>query len=201
MSGIADGFDRIIENAKIKRQRRKKAVRDEYEQIVKDIKGNSEFRKLENIRHHNSSILSHSSDVSFLSYRIARALGLDHRSAARGGLLHDFFLYDWRDKNHPDRPKGKIHGRNHPKVALNNSSRHFSISKKEKDIIVKHMWPATLTPPAYKESLIVSLVDKFYASREYGERFGETIRDRKRITLRSVRMLRNTLRRKPKKSA
>jgi uncharacterized protein len=201
MSCIAEGFDRIIEKVKTKRQKRKINVRNEYEQIVKDIFENAEFQKLKHIRHHNSSILSHSSDVSYLSYRIARALGLDHRSAARGGLLHDFFLYDWHNKNDPARPKGKIHGRNHPKVALHNSNKYFSMTKREKDIVIKHMWPATLTPPAYKESLIVSLVDKYFASREYGERLGETIQNKKRITLRSVRKLRNTLRRKTKKSA
>ena len=30
----------------------------------------------------------------------------------------------------------------------------------ERDIIKKHMFPLTLTPPAYKESLLVCLVDK-----------------------------------------
>jgi uncharacterized protein len=201
MSGIGDSIESIIKKAKTKRRNNKKNIRAEYDQIVKDIMSHPEFRKLNDIRHHHSSILSHASDVSYLSFRIARALGLDHRSAARGGLLHDFFLYDWRNKNDPARPKGKIHGRNHPKVALGNSVRNFRVSRKEKDIIVKHMWPATLTPPVYKESLIVSLVDKYYASREYGERFGESMRNGKRATLRNVRKLRNTFQRKPKKSA
>ena len=36
----------------------------------------------------------------------------------------------------------------------------------EKDIIVKHMWPLTITPPKYKESYILTLMDKFSATKE-----------------------------------
>jgi len=36
----------------------------------------------------------------------------------------------------------------------------------EKDIIRKHMWPATKELPSYKESYVVSFVDKYCAVLE-----------------------------------
>ena len=74
----------------------------------------------------------------------------------RGALLHDYFLYDWHipDENRP------LHGRYHPSAALKNAEEDFELSDMERDIIKKHMFPLTLTPPAYKESLLVCLVDK-----------------------------------------
>ncbi len=37
----------------------------------------------------------------------------------------------------------------------------------EKDIIKKHMWPMTAVPPKYKESFIVTCVDKYCATIEF----------------------------------
>jgi len=38
---------------------------------------------------------------------------------------------------------------------------HFDLNDTEKDIIEKHMWPLTIRLPKTKESLVVSLVDKY----------------------------------------
>ena len=111
------------------------------------------------IQHANISCLDHSISVAYFSYCLCRKLNLnvDCRSIIRGALLHDFFLYDWHvTKN----PRG-LHGFKHPLTALENAEEHFALNDREKDIIVKHMWPLTLTPPRYKEALIVSLSDKF----------------------------------------
>ena len=37
----------------------------------------------------------------------------------------------------------------------------------EADIIKKHMWPLTIIPPRYMESLIVSLVDTYCSAMDY----------------------------------
>ena len=42
----------------------------------------------------------------------------------------------------------------------------FDLNKKEKDIIIKHMWPLTIIPPRYIESFIITLVDKYCALKE-----------------------------------
>ena len=38
---------------------------------------------------------------------------------------------------------------------------------KEKEIIKKHMWPLTFSPPKYLESFIVTIVDKYCAFKEW----------------------------------
>lgn len=138
----------------------------EYLEIVADILSNEDFLKLKEFPHHDATIYDHVRKVSYLSYRLCRNLNLDYRSAARGGLLHDFFLYDWKDSG-PRPYRGGLHGFKHPRVALLNSMTHFNLNDIEYDIILKHMWPLTIKPPQYRESYIVSMVDKYISSGEF----------------------------------
>ncbi len=140
--------------------------RKEYILLVDDILHNQEFRKLKGFFHHTNHIYDHVIRVSYISYVIAKALHLDFRSAARGGLLHDFFLYDWRERKANDAKKA-LHGREHPYIALANAKVQFEVSDLEADIIVKHMFPKTRAMPRYKESFVVSLSDKISALYEY----------------------------------
>lgn len=139
----------------------------EYQSIVRDILNNHEFQKLRDFKHHNASILEHVKLVSYLSYSLCKRFGIDHVSAARGALLHDFFLYDWRKGQRNNGKKARWHATRHPKIALEMSQKNFSLNEKEKDIIEKHMWPITVRLPKYKESLVVGFVDKFVASKEF----------------------------------
>ena len=149
----------------------RKPFENEFYEIIKDIYEHDEFLKLKLHYHHNSSIYEHVMDVSYFSYRACKFLKLDYQSAARGALLHDFFLYDWRNHDVPDLPEEKYHGIEHPKIALANAGKHFILNDIEKDIIIKHMWPLTLVPPKYKESFIVSFADKYFASKEFVTKF------------------------------
>jgi uncharacterized membrane protein/HD superfamily phosphodiesterase len=149
----------------------RKPFEKEFYEIIKDIYEHEEVLKLKLHYHHNSSIYDHVMDVSYFSYRACKFLKLDYQSAARGGFLHDFFLYDWRHHDVPDLPEEKYHGVEHPKIALTNASKYFILNDIEKDIIIKHMWPLTLVPPKYKESFIVSFTDKYFASKEFVSKF------------------------------
>jgi uncharacterized membrane protein len=149
----------------------RKPFEDEFYDITKDIYTHDEFMKLKLHQHHNSSIYDHVMDVSYFSYRACKFLKLDYRSAARGALLHDFFLYDWRNHDVPDLPAEKFHGIEHPKIAVANAKKHFILNDIEEDIIRKHMWPLTLVPPKYKESFIVSFADTYLASKEFFDKF------------------------------
>ena len=135
----------------------------EYKNIVKDLLKNDMVQEMKLYNHHyTSTCYSHSLEVSYYSFCIAKKMHLDYISTARAGLLHDLFLYDWKtDKNH-----GKLHGIYHPQTALKNAMKICPLSTKEKDIIIKHMWPVTLRLPRYPESYLVTLVDKYCASRE-----------------------------------
>lgn len=110
-------------------------------------------------QHGHTSCLDHSLLVAYYSYYVAKRLHLstDYKSIIRGALLHDFFLYDWHEKGER---KG-LHGFTHPKVALSNAEKHFSLNDREREIIAKHMWPLTLRLPHYKETYIVSFADKY----------------------------------------
>ncbi|NLI92526.1 MAG: HD family phosphohydrolase [Peptococcaceae bacterium] len=136
---------------------------DEYQACIDDLIKSGNLYVMGNfIQHSNISCLEHSISVSYTSYLICRYLRLDYYSAARGGLLHDFFLYDW----HTTKTDKGLHGFTHPYTALENANKLFYLSDLEKDIIIKHMWPLTVKPPKYLESLIVSIADKYCAVKE-----------------------------------
>ncbi|MCP4133106.1 MAG: hypothetical protein GY754_19220 [bacterium] len=141
-------------------------MEQEYNDIAADILNNEEFLLLKNYYHHNSSIYDHVKKVSYVAYRLCKYLGLDYRSAARGALLHDFFLYDWRkDEGRPY--EGGLHGFKHSRVALNNAEKHFELNAIEKDVIIKHMWPLTIALPRFRESFVVTFIDKYISSSEF----------------------------------
>lgn len=135
----------------------------EYIKCVKDLINSPVVQSMDKfIQHSNLSCFEHCISVSYHSYLICRWLGLNYQAAARGGLLHDFFLYDW----HISKPQNGLHGFTHPFTALKNANKYFVLNNMEKDIIEKHMWPLTLKMPKYKEALIVCFVDKYCAFME-----------------------------------
>ena len=102
--------------------------------------------------------------MSYTSYKLAKKFGWDAKSTARGGLLHDLFYYDWRETKFT-----KSHAWIHPRIAVRNARKITDLNAKEEDIIIKHMWGATLAPPRYKESFVVTMVDKYWAVKEASE--------------------------------
>lgn len=135
----------------------------EYLGCILDLMQNERVRSMKNyVQHGGISCLEHCLYVSYSSYRVCRRRGLDSCSAARGALLHDFFLYDW----HTENPYGNRHAFEHPRAALRNADRYFALNPLEREIILRHMWPLTLTPPRHPEALVVSLADKYCAFLE-----------------------------------
>lgn len=116
------------------------------------------------MQHGAVSVFHHSLAVACLSIFLARRLRLqvDEQALIRGALLHDYFLYDWhvRDSAH------RLHGFTHAKRALENARRDFTLGPVECDIIRKHMFPLNLSPPKYKESIVVCAADKICAVYE-----------------------------------
>src|ERR1035437_306687 len=66
------------------------------------------------MQHGTMTCLDHCINVSYNSYRLCSFLKLDFKSASRGALLHDLFLYDWHTTK---LPKG-LHAFRHPHIAL-----------------------------------------------------------------------------------
>ena len=135
----------------------------EYYLIVKDILENPEFLRRKEFRHHgNRTVYDHSLAVSILSYRIAKRMHLDYKSAAIGGLLHDFYYKPWQEAKDP-RPFFKKHGFSHAGEALENSKIYFPylMNKRVEDIIKKHMFPLNIKPPMCREGWVITCVDKY----------------------------------------
>ena len=138
----------------------------EFVDIVSDIIANDDFQKLKEFKHHVSNTrYQHCLNVAWYTYLWTKKASLNYRSATRGALLHDFFLYDYRHGGQP------IPGRHidvHPMVALANARKYFEVDEVMYDCIAHHMFPSSLTPPTTKEGVFVTLADKYCASLELG---------------------------------
>lgn len=136
----------------------------EFFDIMGDIYETAEFQSMADfIQHANITRLQHIMSVAYMSYSITKEKGLDFVTATRGAMLHDLFYYDWHV---PGDGSHRLHGYRHPGFALKNAKALFTLSEMEENIIKRHMWPLTPTPPKYKEGWIVCLVDKYCAHQE-----------------------------------
>lgn len=152
----------------------------EYTEFMGDMMDNPVVSEMKKYNHHShTSCYQHSVHVSYYNYLICKKFGWDTKAAAKGGLLHDLFLYDWH--GHKTEMGERMHGFEHPTKALKNAQSNFDITEKEGDIIKKHMFPLTVTPPKYKESYVIAMTDKFCSFGEVMDRF---FKGKKRATFR-----------------
>lgn len=131
-----------------------------------DILDSDIFKKeLEYIQHGDITTYEHSLAVTYVSVYIALRshAQVDMKSLVRGALLHDFFLYDWHEKNRFHR----FHGYTHATTSIRNAQKHFKLNGTEKSIIYSHMFPLNLTRiPRCREATIVCMADKICATAE-----------------------------------
>ena len=106
--------------------------------------------------HHRVTRYEHVLLVAQLSFRIARAWGLDSRAVARSALLHDLY-HGGKDANY------LRHSRTHPLTALHNAMNVTTLSAKEQNIIASHMWPLCTARPRSREAWLVNVVDTLTA--------------------------------------
>ena len=136
-----------------------------YIEAVSDIISSVHFKKMDEfIMHGTTTCLEHCIDVSYMTYKICRRYGLDYKSAARAALLHDLFLYDWH--RHFEETGDRFHGFTHPRKAMENAVKYFKISKKEQNMILRHMWPLTIIPPRTIEGMVLLYADKVCTVKE-----------------------------------
>ncbi|MBR3249484.1 MAG: HD family phosphohydrolase [Clostridia bacterium] len=146
------------------KQKEKSAKEDaEFQSIIRELIENETVLQMNNfMQHYDTNCFSHCYTASYYCYILCKKLGLDYKSAAKGAMLHDLFLYNWREKG--DR-KG-LHAFTHGRCAYENASKIFELNDIEKDMIIKHMWPLTVKLPKYKETFILTLVDKYCTIEE-----------------------------------
>ena len=149
---------------------KKRKLKSNYDKIKDygvDILKAEGFRNSEHsIQHGTVSVREHSIAVAECSLAICERLPVSfkERELVRGALLHDYFLYDWHDKEvsfHNILRFYEMHGFTHPTTALTNARKEFRLTKREEDIIKKHMWPLTIKPPVCREAWVVTLADKY----------------------------------------
>jgi len=134
----------------------------EYMVLILDLLNQEKVQQMKKYRQHSKvNCFDHCLCVSYNTYLICKKKNLDYVSAARAGMLHDLFLYDWRKR---ENGRKGLHAFTHGLTAYKQASTFVDLNDKEKDMIIKHMWPVTLfSIPKYKETFILTLVDKYFA--------------------------------------
>ncbi|MDE5584597.1 MAG: HDIG domain-containing protein [Ruminococcus sp.] len=139
-----------------------------YYNCICDIVDSAELESLKDITHHISTTrFQHCLNVSYYSYVVCRKFRLNARSAARAGLLHDLFYYDRKEYNSHKEKGGMSHSMMHSLMAVENAEKLTEITDLERDIIEKHMFPMTRPLPKYRESYVITLIDKYCAVLEF----------------------------------
>lgn len=133
-----------------------------FDYISKDILENRKFQKIAYESHHGITRMEHSLRVAKYVYKITKKLKLDYESATRAAILHDFFTNEEFGENH-----GLIQGVVHPEIALQNAKGEFKLNAIEENAIETHMFPLNTKMPKYKESWVLTGVDKVVAIYEY----------------------------------
>ena len=150
---------------------RSSSPKPSFDHLSRDVLASGRVQQMDNYTQHGStSTLDHVTAVASTSLRLSRGLLLkvDEQALVRGAILHDYFLYDWHDSAQaPDR----WHGFTHPGHALRNAEMDFpDLTRVERDVISRHMFPFTPLPPRTKEGWLVCLADKVCTVREFFSR-------------------------------
>lgn len=149
----------------------------EFYECIKDIVNHPVvLRMKEFYQHCETDCYEHCLNVAYNNFCICKHMGLDARSAARGGMLHDLFLYDWR--KHKEKTGDRLHAITHPLAAYRNACKYFKLNKIEKEVITKHMWPVSVIPPRYPETYIICLTDKYCGSMEIADHYSKILKNK-----------------------
>lgn len=164
-----------ISTADLRKDRYTKAeMNQEFYQAIEDIITHPEVLKMRDyIQHCDTDCYEHCLEVAYNNFCICKKLGLDARSAARGGMLHDLFLYDWR--LHSKKTGDRLHAITHPVAAYHNASKLFRLNDVEKEVIAKHMWPVSVFLPRHAETYVICLTDKYCGSREIAQYYASVM--------------------------
>lgn len=162
------------------------ATVQEYLDCVNDLLEIDTVQQLKTCyQHFNTTRFQHSINVSYYSFLLCRKLKLDYVSAARAGLLHDLYLYDWKKK---EQPYDGRHSCVHPRVALETAKELTEVNAIMEDAILHHMWPMSIHMPKHKEGWALQAVDKYCALTEIMLQSGRALKP-SRIAMYGVTLL------------
>lgn len=150
-------------------------------EIIKDFKNIPDFISTKNYKHHggDNNLYNHSLDTAYCVYKLCHFFGVTEEhteSAVIAALLHDFYGYDCHNpKNYANldrlNSKGlqkiyKLHAFYHGKSAVTNIENYIELTDRQKDAILKHMFPLYPIPPKYIEGWLITTADKIIATKE-----------------------------------
>jgi len=135
-------------------------TKEKLEAIYQTFLNDEKIKRMKDIKmHRGSNCYEHSFKVAKKAMKMAlrsHKKNLNLEALLIGAILHDYYLYDWRE----DRSKLKKHAKKHPYIAAENAMRDFGISEEVKKIIESHMWPFNFKNfPETKEARIVDIAD------------------------------------------
>lgn len=149
-----------------------KELDQEFYESIQDILHHPVVLKMKDYYQHcQTSCYQHCLSVAYYNFCICKSLNLDAVSAARGGMLHDLFLYDWR--HHSKKTGDRFHAMSHPWTAYRNAKKYFEINSVEKEVITKHMWPVTFFPPRHPETYVICFTDKYCGTVEIAKHYSK----------------------------
>lgn len=132
---------------------------------LKELEENGQIEKEKHFfQHGTTTVFEHSVQVASTSLVFSQIIPVhvNKRALVRGALLHDYFLYDWHEKDKSHR----LHGFYHAGTACHNANRDYELGDIETNIIRRHMFPLNPVPPMCREAWIVCMADKYCAARE-----------------------------------
>ena len=135
--------------------------KQEFENLIKDIENNDNFKELDKEHHHGISRYGHSYRVAKGVYTVTKKLKWNYQEATRAALMHDFYFDYQLEENTP--AKNLVA---HQNAAVLNASKYYTLSELQKNMIESHMFPLSKVVPKYKESICLTLVDKAVAIYE-----------------------------------
>ncbi len=107
---------------------------DTFDEELEEMKRDPRIQRLRDFQQHKcSNTYDHVFHVARTSHAIEQKLHLkvDEKSLARGAVLHDYYLYDFREH-----PMGAYeHGTSHANTALQNAEKDFELNEIERNII------------------------------------------------------------------
>ena len=156
--------------------------------MTEDILSHPLFLELREQPHHGgeNSLYIHSLATAECAYRMARRFHMKEsrvRAVTRAALLHDFFGYSWQSEEHRRfmrHSKGwnrvkHMHAFIHGALAARRADRVFGLDERQRSAIASHMFP--LAPfPRNSEAWVITLADKYVASKEVSAAVGWHIR-------------------------
>jgi uncharacterized protein len=147
----------------------RKRIKNDIHLKYRELRADSRVDDMDKyIQHGTCTTLRHSLGVAYVSLYIHDAFRFkfDRDALTKAAIIHDYYLYDWHDKDKTH----SLHGFKHPKTALKNAKEDFNLKECEKDAIINHMFPLIPNFPKYKEGRLLCLADKICAIYEMFKR-------------------------------